>query len=93
MSTKTELLEKLKELENTIKALEEKFDWSTARPGMAFREKYNNRIVYYAAPFYLLEDTHVIIFSKLNEYSKTVACPEGTFKDRLTRTPEYDLKV
>lgn len=66
------------------------FDWADVNPGMAFKEGVDT--FWYAAPFCMQEETHVIVFSgvSVQGYPHT---PQGKMKKYLTRAREHDIEV
>jgi len=68
-------------------APEPKFDWSTAKVGMAFIEKMTGRKCWYSGKSYTVGDMVVVGFDiNGGKY-------ESHFIDNLTRTPEHDMEV
>ena len=68
-------------------APEPKFDWSTAKVGMAFIEKMTGRKCWYSGKSYTVGDMVVVGFDiNGGKY-------ESHFIDNLTRAPEHDMEV
>lgn len=74
-----------------IEVIPPAFDWDDVKVGMAFLDM-DKEVVWYAAPFYTQEKSHVIAFQARNSSDGTLAEPRGHFKDCLTRAPEHDLE-
>lgn len=62
------------------------FDWSTARPGMAFLCRFTGGILHYVGP-HLYDTNQVVTVERFTNSSMVV------FKDNLTRYPSYDIGV
>lgn len=70
---------------------EPEFDWSTAKPGMAFWDNCNDKFWYYYAPNYD-EPNQVLCCNAGNIEDSSVWSTDLNFilKENLTRTPEHD---
>jgi hypothetical protein len=67
------------------------FDWSTVKPGMAFKHALTDKAIHHFIGKSLWRDTCVVTAKK----SEGVACPECSHQDTafLTRAPEHDIEV